>query len=85
MIESMRTVFEEWADDKGYDLLKNGNVYDDPSTGNAWVCWQDSWQASRAAIEIEMNINTVGIHGRYVEKNEVIRLITDAGINVKKV
>ncbi|QGY32553.1 hypothetical protein [Pantoea cypripedii] len=82
-MDKMREEFEIWADLVGYDLLRADADYDDSATENAWSCWQHSWRASRAAIEIDMNISTVGIHGRFASIAEITKQLNNAGVKTK--
>lgn len=52
MDEKTRAEFEAWAVHQGYDLARDDVVvaYASEETDRAWA----AWQASRAALEIEM-------------------------------
>lgn len=49
--EQMRAEFEAWADGEGYDLQRNELT--DYETGATRIAWS-GWQASRAALVIEL-------------------------------
>lgn len=38
-IRSENALFEEWAEDKGYDLAKIGKEYESAETNDAWFVW----------------------------------------------
>lgn len=48
--EKMRADFEKWATDRFWSVAKVNGFYDDPRAHDGW----SAWQASRAAIEVEL-------------------------------
>lgn len=83
-MKSSREQFEEWFSDEineGMKVSASGG-YENLITQAAWM----AWQASRAAIEIEMptliwDMSEVG--SQHYDRDEVIDAIQSAGIKVK--
>ena len=85
-----REQFEKWIrEETGFDLWRTGypmTEWDDQQykchqTNLAWM----AWQASRAAIEIELPDSDVGYEMmEYHDPQQVIEAIEKAGLKVKK-
>ena len=85
-----RDKFEEWIkEETGFDLWRteypmtewDDQQYKCHQTNLAWM----AWQASRAAIEIELPAVEIGYEMmEYYEPQQVIEAIKQAGLKVKK-
>lgn len=83
-VDKSREQFEEWFSDRGknqYAIEKLNGNYILASARSAW----QSWQASRAAIEIELPDSW---HDEYMDNvvnyDETVKAIRIAGIKVKE-
>lgn len=84
-----REQFEEWVkEETGFDLWRteypmtewDDQQYKCHQTNLAWI----AWQASRAAIEIELpEVESLGCHAIYYAE-DVIEAIEQVGLKVKK-
>lgn len=84
-MDESRKQFEEWALKSGHSISRDVNVgglYVSSYTATAWV----GWQASRAAIEIELprECNPADCFTDVMIPHEVTEAIRAAGIKVKE-
>lgn len=85
--EKMREEFEAWATPEGYVMEciwgGDGNHgYEDEDTQYAWGLFQHAWQASRAAIEVELP-RQHGVHYPRMFSDEVRTALESLGLKVK--
>ena len=73
-----REQFEKWATNAGFIVTTKNDGYLYPATNSAW----QTWQASRAAIEIQV-CSCPNDHGPHVD-DHYREQINNAGLKVKK-
>jgi hypothetical protein len=73
--------FEVWAESKGYKLekCKNHSYYRSASTSSAW----QTWQASRAALVVELPDYEVLEWGEFYYKHTIEEALDKAGVKYK--
>lgn len=88
--EKMNSEFEVWRKEQIASLMRTGY----PETAKAfrdlgsihWMAWQSSWQASRAAIEVDLTEvrKTTALPDRtWLLGNDVVSAIESIGLKVK--
>lgn len=88
-IEKMREQFEAWADSEGYVMdsiwgVDGHHGYEDEDTQYAWGLFKFSWQASRAALSIELPVFDDYAASIDAEMRDSLRdAIESAGLKVK--
>lgn len=88
--EKMREDFEKWAETHhrrvGNWYERDGGMFELRLDGTYWVSWLESefvaWQASRAAIEVELP-RQHGVHYPRMFTDEVRASIESLGLKVK--
>jgi hypothetical protein len=76
MSDQMRAEFEVWAVSRMMVMRTDGDTYYHHETSNAW----DVWQASRAALVVELPAEDERGHIRYTA---AMRAIQSSGVSVK--
>lgn len=79
MNEQMRKEFEAWAEKEGFNIDRFGDGYDMPSANYAW----QAWQASRAAIVVELPDWFVFGIDAALYRDDVIKALDKAGVSYK--
>lgn len=77
-----REQFDEWCINRGISITKSPG-YDGYQNPRAKVIWE-AWQASRAAIEVELPSWYVCGVDAVFDRDEIEQAIESAGLKVKK-
>jgi len=86
MSEQMRKDFEEFASLWRYDLLiDENNFYVSAFTQRVWDSWSSAWQASRAAIVVQLpqELKFPNVTKKLVYVTQIKQAIARAGVRYK--
>jgi len=84
MSEQMRKEFIKFANHWRYDLtLDENDFYECAVTQRVWDSWSAAWQASRAAIVVELPDWFVFGFDAAVYRDDVIEELNKAGVSYK--
>lgn len=90
MMDNNREAFESWylkdPENSPAYLASNDSGYCDDTVQMDWSIWSDAWQASRQAIEVEINVSGeryAWSDGVFNLKEDLTKQFSSLGIRVK--